>query len=189
MTHLLRQVDTLSIGHSSTSRHCNSRLQRLDPNVSKTVGCNSGKACNKTHMFAASRVGHARVVLRPQSSPQSSCTVRKMEEMEGRLKVVGDAIAELDASRDALLAQLAQVEALLTQAHAERADLEESRSVYEEGVAFSLDALQHQVMLGRLTWRPAAFAYRLLFADVWACMPPMHIPDGPACSQLRPVAY
>ena len=67
--------------------------------------------------------------------------------MEGRLKVVGDAIAELDASRDALLAQLAQVEALLTQAHAERADLEESRSVFEEGVAFSLDALQHQVML------------------------------------------
>ncbi len=70
--------------------------------------------------------------------------------MEGRLRVVGDSIAELDASRDSLLAQLAQVEALLTQAHAERADLEESRSVYEEGIAFSLDALQHQVMASRL---------------------------------------
>ena len=70
--------------------------------------------------------------------------------MEGRLRVVGEGIAELDASRDSLLAQLAQVEALLTQAHAERADLEESRSVYEEGIAFSLDALQHQVMDSRL---------------------------------------
>ena len=69
--------------------------------------------------------------------------------MEGRLRVVEDSVAELDASRDSLLAQLAQVEALLTQAHAERADLEESRSVYEEGIAFSLDALQHQVMDGR----------------------------------------
>ena len=70
--------------------------------------------------------------------------------MEGRLRVVGGTIAELDASRDSLLAQLAQVEALLTQAHAERADLEESRSVYEEGIAFSLDALQHQVTGSRL---------------------------------------
>ena len=82
--------------------------------------------------------------------------------MEGRLKVVGDAIAELDASRDALLAQLAQVEALLTQAHAERADLEESRSVFEEGVAFSLDALQHQVMHSRVRLRPSAFVYTFL---------------------------
>ena len=77
------------------------------------------------------------------------CAVRKVEEMQGRLKVVADAINELDASRDALLVQLAQVEALLTQAHAERADLEESRSVYEEGIAFSLDALQHQVICSR----------------------------------------
>ena len=70
--------------------------------------------------------------------------------MEGRLRVVGDSIAELVTNRDSLLARLAQVEALLTQAHAERADLEESRSVYEEGIAFSLDALQHQVMDSRL---------------------------------------
>lgn len=98
--------------------------------------------------------------------------------MEGRLKVVGDTIAELDASRDALLAQLAQVEALLTQAHAERADLEESRSVFEEGVAFSLDALQHQVILCRLRRRLGALVYRVLpalYLEICrACMPLRH---------------
>ena len=97
--------------------------------------------------------------------------------MEGRLKVVGDTIAGLDASRDALLAQLAQVEALLAQAHAERADLEESRSVFEEGVAFSLDALQHQVTLSLLIRTSGAFAYRLLLhvpRTCWACTLQMH---------------
>ena len=72
--------------------------------------------------------------------------MRKVVEMEGRLKTVGDRIAELDAQKDALLAELAQVEASLTRAHAERADLEESRNVFEEGIAFSMDALQQQVI-------------------------------------------
>ena len=99
--------------------------------------------------------------------------------MEGRLKVVGDAIAELDASRDALLAQLAQVEALLTQAHAERADLEESRSVFEEGVAFSLDALQHQVMHSSLRRKPGAavsanFSLQKLLEKCWLSTSLMH---------------
>lgn len=70
---------------------------------------------------------------------------RKLEEMEAGLREVGEEIAGLDAAKNALLAQLAQLEAALTQAHARRADLEESRNVFEEGVAFSLDALQHQV--------------------------------------------
>ncbi len=70
---------------------------------------------------------------------------RKLESMEGGLREVGEEIAGLDARRNALLAQLAQLEAQLAQAHARRADLEESRNVFEEGVAFSLDALQHQV--------------------------------------------
>lgn len=65
--------------------------------------------------------------------------------MEAGLCEVGEEIATLDAARNALLAQLAQLEAQLAQAHARRADLEESRAVFEEGVAFSLDALQHQV--------------------------------------------
>lgn len=64
--------------------------------------------------------------------------------MEAALRVVGEEIAGLDTRRNALLSQLAQVEAALAQAHAKRADLEESRNVFEEGVAFSMDALQHQ---------------------------------------------
>jgi septal ring factor EnvC (AmiA/AmiB activator) len=70
---------------------------------------------------------------------------RKLESMESGLREVGEEIAGLDGRRNALLAQLAQLEAQLAQAHARRADLEESRNVFEEGVAFSLDALQHQV--------------------------------------------
>lgn len=65
--------------------------------------------------------------------------------MEAALRVVAKEIAGLDTRRNALLSQLAQVEASLAQAHAKRADLEESRNVFEEGVAFSMDALQHQV--------------------------------------------
>ena len=64
------------------------------------------------------------------------------------LRAVGDEIAELDGRRGALLAQLAQLEAQLARAHARRADLEESRAVFEEGVAFSLDAMQQQVRGG-----------------------------------------
>ena len=82
----------------------------------------------------------------PLTLQNLSSAVRKVVEMEGRLKTVGDRIAELDAQKDALLAELAQVEASLTRAHAERADLEESRNVFEEGIAFSMDALQHQVI-------------------------------------------
>ena len=73
------------------------------------------------------------------------CSGRKLESMEAGLREVGEEIATLDTARNALLAQLAQLEAQLAQAHARRADLEESRAVFEEGVAFSLDALQHQV--------------------------------------------
>ena len=65
--------------------------------------------------------------------------------MEGGLQAVGAEIAELDGRRAALLAALAQLEAQLARAHAKKADLEESRAVFEEGVAFSLDALQQQV--------------------------------------------
>ncbi len=80
------------------------------------------------------------------------CSGRKLESMEAGLREVGEEIATLDAARNALLAQLAQLEAQLAQAHARRADLEESRAVFEEGVAFSLDALQHQVRPP--SWQP-----------------------------------
>ncbi|KAK9909945.1 hypothetical protein WJX75_009855 [Coccomyxa subellipsoidea] len=83
-------------------------------------------------------------VLRQKRDGQSN-RGRKLESMESGLREVGEEIAGLDGRRNALLAQLAQLEAQLAQAHARRADLEESRNVFEEGVAFSLDALQHQV--------------------------------------------
>jgi ABC-type transporter Mla MlaB component len=82
-----------------------------------------------------------------------------MEEMEASLRVVSEEITGLDTRKNALLAQLAQVEAALAQAHAQRADLEESRNVYEEGIAFSMDALQHQ-------------------ARSVSCLTASHIPNG-----------
>ncbi|BDA42462.1 hypothetical protein COCOBI_03-3520 [Coccomyxa sp. Obi] len=87
---------------------------------------------------------HISSVLRQKRDGQSN-RGRKLESMEAGLREVGEEIATLDAARNALLAQLAQLEAQLAQAHARHADLEESRAVFEEGVAFSLDALQHQV--------------------------------------------
>ncbi|CAL8467867.1 g7405 [Coccomyxa elongata] len=87
---------------------------------------------------------HISSALRQKRDGQSN-RGRKLESMEAGLREVGEEIATLDAARNALLAQLAQLEAQLAQAHARRADLEESRAVFEEGVAFSLDALQHQV--------------------------------------------
>ncbi|KAK9826530.1 hypothetical protein WJX74_000568 [Apatococcus lobatus] len=83
--------------------------------------------------------------LQQQKADGEAFRGKKGEEMQEALQGVHGEVAALEKEEAELLAQLARVQASLSAARACKADMEERRGVLEEGSAFTLEALQHQM--------------------------------------------
>lgn len=70
---------------------------------------------------------------------------RKLGEMKAAMHVVDEDVGGLEEQQAELLRQLADVQQQITAAKANRADMEEGCHVFQEGNAFTLEALQHKV--------------------------------------------
>lgn len=80
-----------------------------------------------------------------QKADGESFRERKLAEMESALQVVDQEIGGLEEQQAELLRQLKLVQEQISAARAKRADMEEGRHVFQEGNAFTLEALQHKV--------------------------------------------
>ncbi|KAL3152273.1 hypothetical protein ABBQ32_001347 [Trebouxia sp. C0010 RCD-2024] len=70
---------------------------------------------------------------------------RKLAEMKDAMHVVDENVGGLEEQQAELQRQLAEVQQQITAAKAKRADMEEGCHVFQEGNAFTLEALQHKV--------------------------------------------
>ncbi|KAL0050998.1 hypothetical protein WJX82_000304 [Trebouxia sp. C0006] len=80
-----------------------------------------------------------------QKADGESFRERKLAEMESALQVVDQEIGGLEEQQAELMRQLKLVQEQISATRAKRADMEEGRHVFQEGNAFTLEALQHKV--------------------------------------------